>query len=129
MTANRAKAHTIATDEIRRALLETGRVQLWPNPTGYDERAKRRYGIGLGGADQVGIIKGTGRFFAVETKTGAGKLSAEQRMWHASVKASGGFACVAHNVEEALASLDRAAHGTCELPSGVGVVIVWEHSE
>lgn len=96
------------TDLIRHALLATGRVQLWPNPTGFDARAKRNYGIGLGGADQVGIIKGLGRFFGCETKTGGGVLSHEQKLWHASVKASGGFACVAHNVEEAIASLDRA---------------------
>ena len=125
MSANRARAHTIATDEIRFALLGTGRVQLWPNPTGFDERAKRRYGIGLGGADQVGIIKGIGRFFAVETKTGAGKLSAEQRMWHASVKSSGGFACVAHNVKGAIDALDRASlHHTNGLGMSYGPCLV-----
>lgn len=99
--------------EIRAALLKTGRVQIWRNNCGVATygRAKVPYGLGLGSADLIGILKGSGRFFAVEVKTPDGELKPDQRSWHASVRASGGFVCVARSVADALAALERAECG------------------
>ncbi len=93
---------------IRDALLATGRVLLWRNNTGkLQDRTGRwvTYGLGVGGADLVGILRGSGRFVAFEVKTDTGKLSPEQTAWHRVVNASGGFACVVRSVDEAMAQL------------------------
>lgn len=106
--ADHTRAHSILVAAVRSALVSTGRVVLWPNPSGFDARAKRPYGIGEGGADTVGILIGPGRFFAVECKTGGAELEPHQVCWHRAVHQAGGFATVARTVEEALAALDRA---------------------
>ncbi len=93
---------------IRDALLATGKVLLWRNNTGkLQDRGGRwvTYGIGVGGADLVGIYKPTGRFVAWEVKTPTGKLSPEQKAWHYAVTQAGGAVFVARSVDEALAQL------------------------
>lgn len=93
---------------IRDALLATGRVLLWRNNTGKLQDRKGRwvtFGIGFGGADLVGIYKPTGRFIAFEIKTESGRLSPEQRAWHAAVRAANGAVFVARSVDEAIAQL------------------------
>jgi hypothetical protein len=93
---------------IREALLATGKVLLWRNNTGKLEDRKGRwvtYGLGVGGADLVGIEKRTGRFVAWEVKTPDGKLSPEQKAWHGVVARAGGAVFVARSVDEALVQL------------------------
>ena len=107
--ADRTHAHSKLVLAVREALVRTERLILWPNPTGYDGRARRDYGLGKGGADIVGIIAGIGRFFAVECKTGGADLEPDQVCWHRAVKKIGGFACVARSVDDALAALERAS--------------------
>lgn len=102
------KGETALMLEIRDALLATGRVVLWRNQTGQLKDARGRwvrFGIGVGGADLVGIVKGSGRFFACEVKTTQGKVSPEQEAWHRAVTAAGGLAIIARSVAEALAGL------------------------
>ena len=94
--------------EIRDALLGTGRVLVWRNQTGQLKDARGRwvrFGIGVGGADLVGVVKGSGRFFAFEVKTRKGKLSPEQEAWHRVVLAAGGLVAVVRSVDEALSAL------------------------
>jgi hypothetical protein len=64
-----------------------------------------------GTADLVGLIKPTGRFFAVEVKTEAGKLSPFQASWLAEVNAFGGYACVVRSVADALMHAEQAKAG------------------
>jgi hypothetical protein len=93
---------------VREALLASGRVILWRNNTGkLQDRTGRwvTYGLGVGGADLVGILKGSGRFVAFEVKVPGGRISPEQEAWHRVVNASGGYARVVHSVDEAMAAL------------------------
>jgi hypothetical protein len=55
-----------------------------------------------GGAERVICVA-----FGIEVKQPGGKLTALQAHWLDTLEALGGFACVAHNDEEALALLDR----------------------
>jgi hypothetical protein len=146
---------TALSSAIREALLATGKVLLWRNNTGkLQDRTGRwvTYGIGVGGADLVGILRRSlpalanmslpsllgrvpglglapivadlvvelvreaydqgvrdgqqsGRFTAWEVKTPDGKLSPEQRAWHAVVTAAGGAVFTARSVDEAMGQL------------------------
>jgi hypothetical protein len=100
--------------EIRQAVNLDGRCRLVRNNTGVDKQTHVRYGLGLGGADLVGLIRGSGRGFAIEVKTPIGRLSPEQRAWLAAFRALGGFAAVARSTDEALACVDRACAGASE---------------
>ena len=105
--------------EIRLAIVETGRVQLWRNntfelhgmlhqPGRKPFRVDVRAGIGKGGADLVGEVKPFGRFFGLEVKTDTGELEDDQRRWGAVVREGGGFYAHARNVDAALEALARA---------------------
>jgi hypothetical protein len=101
-------SETALSSAIREALLATGKVLLWRNNTGkLQDRTGRwvTYGIGVGGADLVGLYRPTGRFVAWEVKTLDGKLSPEQRAWHAVVTAAGGAVFTARSVDEAMGQL------------------------
>ena len=96
---------------IRNALVTSGRVMIWRNNSGM-LRAEHgrvvRFGLGLGSADLIGLVRGTGRFFELEVKSPRGTASPEQRAWIAAVEAAGGFARVVRSVDEALAALEEA---------------------
>lgn len=100
--------------QIRLALNETGRVRVVRNSVGFDPQARVRYGLGVGSADLVGLLRASGRVFAVEVKTATGRLSPDQRRWLQALRSLGGFACVARSVPDALAALDRAEQGASE---------------
>ena len=94
--------------QIRDALLASGKVLLWRHNTGKLADRQGRwvsYGLGVGGADLVGILRGSGRFVAWEVKTSAGKLSPEQKAWHYAVTRAGGVVFVARSVDEAMGQL------------------------
>lgn len=105
--------------KVHQALAATGRVILWRNNTGALPAVGRggrtypmRYGLGVGGADLVGILKPTGRFFALECKTQRGKQTHEQLAWQRAVECAGGFYRVVRSQEEALEALDAATRPT-----------------
>lgn len=100
--------------QIRVAVNTEGRVRIVRNNTGFDKDTKVRYGLGLGGADLVGLIKATGRGFALEVKTAIGRLRPEQTLWLAAFRAHGGFAAVARSESDALAAVERACAGALE---------------
>lgn len=100
---------------IREALLASGRVLLWRNNTGKLQDRNGRwitFGLGVGSADIIGLLKGSGRFLGFEVKLPGKKLTSEQEAWHRVVNASGGFAVVVHSVEEAMISLSTIT-GVC----------------
>ena len=105
--------------KVHQALAATGRVVLWRNQTGALPAVGRagkvypvKFGLGVGGADLVGLLKGSGRFFALECKTLRGKQTPEQRAWAQAVEGAGGFYRVVRSQEEALEALDAAARPT-----------------
>ena len=115
-------AETPIMREIRAALARTGRLRLWRNNTGkihgwiVNPGTERRrvdvdFGLGVGGADLVGIIVGPGRMFAVEVKTPVGKASPDQLTWHRMIADAGGYVCFATSATEALSHLERAVAG------------------
>lgn len=89
-------------------LSRTGRVTLWRNNTGVDVDRGVRYGVGAGGADLVGFVRGSGRFFALEVKTPTGRVSGDQRLWIGHVNDHGGYAAVVRSVEDARLALEDA---------------------
>jgi hypothetical protein len=101
---------------VHRALAVTGRVVIWRNNSGALPAIGRggrsyplRYGLGVGGADLVGLLKPSGRFFAIEVKTAIGKQSDHQKAWERAVVEAGGFYRIVRSAEEALEALDAAS--------------------
>lgn len=108
------KPETALAHNIRLALNRTARCRIVRNNTGVDLTAGVRYGLGEGGADLVGILRGTGRAFCLEVKTPMGRVRPEQTAWLATVRRFGGFASVVTSIDDALRALERAETGLCE---------------
>lgn len=96
---------------IHEAVVRTGRALIWRNNGGVATygRAKVRYGLGVGGADLVGVLRPSGRAFALEVKTPEGRLSKEQRAWHTAWAGAGGYVACVRCVDDALGALEEAA--------------------
>ncbi len=91
---------------VHDAIARTGRALLWRNNTGRIGRVS--FGLGVGSADLVGLLRGSGRFFALEVKSATGRLSVEQVAWARAVTAAGGFVACVRSVDEALRALEEA---------------------
>lgn len=89
--------------------------RLWRNNVGVTPGTFIRYGLGVGSADLVGLVKDTGQFIAVEIKTPVGRLSEEQKAWLQTIRNLGGRALVLRTVEEAEALVAELCGGTCPL--------------
>ena len=119
MTAARRVAPTTRRNEtrelthpIRAALNVLPGVRVWRNTQGYDRRTKTVYGLAVGSADLVGLVDS--RFVALEVKWPDEKPDEDQVAWLATVRELGGFACVVHSVDEALAAVARCRAGASE---------------
>lgn len=108
MTQRGSNEETPLMRAIRLAVCETGRATLWRNSSGFDKSSRVKYGLGDGGADLIGFVFKTGKFFALEVKTATGRLQENQRLWIEFVNRNGGFASMVRSVEEALAALEKA---------------------
>lgn len=64
-------------------------------------------GLCTGSADLIGIHKPSGRFLAVEVKTGTGRPSDEQQKFLAAVTNAGGIAGIARSTQDALDLLPK----------------------
>lgn len=87
-----------------------------------------KFGLGLGSPDFVGCVpvwavlvpEGTpgavliGRYAGFESKVGSGRLTAEQRAWHAAAKSYGAFVTVVRTPEDAASAIVRAKAGAIE---------------
>lgn len=91
---------------IHDAIALTGKCLLWRNNTG--QRGRLRFGLGVGGADLVGVLRPNGRGFALEVKTAVGRMSREQQAWHRAWTEAGAFVACVRSVDEAMAALARA---------------------
>lgn len=94
---------------VRAALVASGRVLLWRCNGGVDVTRGIRYGLGVGAADLIGVLRPAGRFFACEVKAPKGRLSREQQLWGAAVQAAGGIYIVARSAHEAIQQLEAIA--------------------
>lgn len=101
------QAESILLRAIRVALNRDGRVRVVRNNTGVSRDPPIRYGLGNGGADLVGMQRGTGRAVAFEVKTATGRVSPDQVRWGSVFEKWGGFYRVVRSVEEAIACLEQ----------------------
>ena len=80
-----------------------------------DEDGPRvRYGLCRGSSDLIFIMYPMGRFGACELKVPGRKPTAEQEMFLDLIRRRGGFAFVAHSVEEFRAGIERCRAGLSE---------------
>lgn len=105
---NQSAAHHALKREILRDLGSEPDVRLFENPRGYDERAKATYGLAVGAGDLIGLMKPSGRFLALEVKTGTARPTKEQQNFLDMVNAFGGVGRVVRSVAEARAALAEA---------------------
>jgi hypothetical protein len=106
----RKQEETRASHAIREAVVKLGLALLWRNNVGVASygpfsAGKVRYGLGIGSADLVGVMIGTGRFVAIEVKSPTGRQSTEQKLWGEAVRRAGGIYLLARTPEEAVAGL------------------------
>jgi len=99
---------------IEIALNKQGLVRVFLNAqySGPARGGYTRAGLGTGTSDLVGYVLGSGRFFALEVKTGTGRPSPEQIAWLAQTNREGGYAAIARTPEEACAHAKRAKEGS-----------------
>lgn len=109
---------------IRQALSLERDLVLYRNNTGVlrDKTGRPvRYGLEVGSADLVGILRCqirdsrpnvVGRFIALEAKRDMSSEESEAQLaWTARVREMGGFCCTVRSVEEARAAIKRARAG------------------
>ena len=60
-----------------------------------------KFGLAVGGGDIVGLRKRDGKFISIEAKLPGKNPTIEQASFITAIRANGGLAGVAHNVEEA----------------------------
>ncbi len=70
-----------------------------------------RFGLAVGSADLVGVLRPSGRFVAIEVKTSTGRLRPAQAQWSRLVQSMGGFYAVVRSADDAIAALARARAG------------------
>lgn len=99
-------------DAIRLALGTLPEGAWWRNNCGvalHPNGARVVYGLAVGSADLVGVVRG--RFVALEVKTPTGRVTPAQAQWLALVRAQGGVAEVVRSVEDALAVVRAITDG------------------
>lgn len=70
-----------------------------------------RYGLCKASSDLVGVLRPSGRWFALEVKAPGKKPTEDQHLWLELIRSYGGFACWVDNVDDAMAALVRARMG------------------
>lgn len=102
--ATRKPSPTNALTKAVMQLLALAGCNVWRQNNGavYDPtRAVFRAGSATPGiSDVLGYHRATGRFVAVEIKTGSDKLSPEQSSFLAEVRRAGGFACEGRELDQ-----------------------------
>jgi hypothetical protein len=105
---NRTAAHTRLKRSILASLGARKDLRIFDNPRGFDRLIKVSYGLAPGASDLLGIAI-TGKFLALEVKTGDAVATKEQEKFLAMIKAFNGVGRVVRSVEEAEAAADEAA--------------------
>lgn len=106
---NNSKAHQELLDQVLLALGKRPDVRLWKNATGVARSldSERVVSFGLkGSSDLIGILK-TGKFLAVEIKTGKAVQTEQQKNFQAMIERFGGLYILARSVQDALDQLEK----------------------
>lgn len=106
-----AESEKLIQNKIRAAVNRSGLAILWRNNTGKLPNGHGgfiTFGLAVGSADLIGLIKGTAKFIAIEVKSLVGKASEEQRAWGEIVKRAGGVYAICRSPEEALEVIREA---------------------
>lgn len=98
-----------ATNDLNKQIVDLGNYRggfLWRNNTGALKVSGRfvRFGF-VGSGDVIGIYHG--HFVSIETKTGRDVASNKQIEFAEQVNRLGGFACFAHDIDEAIEFFDH----------------------
>lgn len=96
--------------------IELGRrkdVVVWNNESGVAEYGSFmvRYGVGKGGSDLIGIVN-TGRFIALEVKTGNAVPDKNQKLFLRLVNKFGGYGVVVRSVQDAVNAVEKAINNS-----------------
>lgn len=105
---NRNAAHQALVQRVRKAVGALPGVMVMSNPQGLAKVGGRtiRYGLGVGSADLIACV--SGRFVALEVKTGDAKLTEDQEVWGEALRMVGGIYREVRSVEDALAAVREA---------------------
>ena len=105
--------HTKLVHECLLALSELEGVVVWNLNQGDGERDGRyaKFGLVPGAADILGLVAPSGRFLALECKTGKGRPTAEQKLFLNLVRSLGGVSRVVRTKEEAQEAAQLAKRG------------------
>ena len=140
MTVRLAGPRRNETREVKRpivaALNVLPGVRVFSHNAGFDRRTSVAYGLGVGVADIVGLVRAcvvcqtaypcaseahpaTGIFFALECKRfgqdqSHPEIVQNQQAWASMVRELGGFVAVVHSVDEAIAAVWRCRRGESE---------------
>lgn len=114
---DRSAEHHALVHAIREELGRDDRLTMWINRVGKAKTTRGyriEYGLIVGSSDLVAIIKPSGRWFALEAKTGNAVPTRDQRFFIELIRAHGGFACVVRSLDDAKQALERALLGATE---------------
>lgn len=112
-----SREHKNLKNQIRVALNQRGDCTIWNNEQGYAAEHRVRYGLGRGGSDLIGLAvvsaasQSTGRFLALEVKTGGAKTSERQDLFIRLVRRYGGYATVVRSVADAHTAVEDCIEG------------------
>jgi hypothetical protein len=108
-----SSAHNKLKHEILGELGARSDVRVFDNEVGraFDPQtgAYIQFGLCRGSSDIIGIVSPSGRFLALEVKTGNAGASREQRNFLAMVNRMNGVGRIVRSVAEAQAAADEAA--------------------
>lgn len=107
-----SREHKNLKNQIRLTLGKRYDVVCFNNESGVADYGTYmvRYGVGKGGSDLLCIVKPSGRFVALEVKTGNAKPDKQQKLFLRLIENNGGYSEVVHSVQEAEDAIDEAIH-------------------
>jgi len=102
-------SHQILVNEILVALSKSPLIRVWANNTGtaksFDGERVIKFGLS-GSADILGIIGPSGKFIAIECKTGNAIQSASQKNFSKMITDRGGIYIIARTVLDTLKAVN-----------------------
>lgn len=107
-----SREHKNLKNLIRLALGKRKDVVCFNNESGVADYGSFmvRYGVGKGGSDLLCMVKPSGRWVALEVKTGNAVPDKQQKLFMQLVNDNGGYSSVVHSVQEALDAVDEAIY-------------------
>jgi len=117
--ANHSSAHSELLDDVLYAVGRLPDVRVWKRNVGLATPVHSSHPIYFGvegESDLDGIIFPLGRRLAIEIKTGAGKLTGDQKKWRDMIIKFGGVFIEARSVEQCLKELEIHREARTDIP-------------